>query len=107
MNIGLDFDETVTADPVFWSAFVGLCKKFGHSVTIVTFRSDKWDNSDIEAWANQNGITRVVYTAGQQKSVEAPYIDVWIDDMPVLIPHIAELKSMMIGCEKFDETKSN
>src|ERR1700722_3416575 len=38
MKIALDFDNTITADPSFWSEFARLAIAHGHEVTVVTSR---------------------------------------------------------------------
>lgn len=93
MRIALDFDDTVTLDLMFWSAFVRLAKMHGHSVTIVTIRHEGWDNSDILAFAQDLGI-KVVCTNGEQKSTKHS-ADVWIDDSPVMIPNYAQVHGFL------------
>lgn len=83
--IALDFDETITADPVLWEGFIALAKSRGHSVTIVTLRPEKQDNSDIIKFATKHNIN-VVFTAGKQKE-DTFKADIWIDDIPALIPN--------------------
>lgn len=86
MIFALDFDGTYTEDPHLWIPFIDLLKMRGHSVTFVTFRDDAggYDNSDIFDAAKRNNID-VVFTKGQQKA-EVFKADIWIDDMPQLIP---------------------
>ena len=88
MRIALDFDDTVTLDPMFWAGFVRLAKRHGHSVTIVTIRHEEWDNSDILGFAHDLDI-KVVCTNGEQKSIKHT-AEVWIDDSPVMIPNYAQ-----------------
>lgn len=38
LDMGLDFDGTLTADPVGWGIFVKLMRARGHKVHIVTMR---------------------------------------------------------------------
>ncbi len=96
MQIALDFDETYTVDPFLWDAFVAKAKQRGHTVTFVTFRSSRWDNEDIKAAAESIGID-IVYTEGKQKK-HVFTADVWIDDMPELLPTFKELGDMYDGC---------
>lgn len=86
LNIALDYDRTFTEDPTLWLWFIASCKQRNHKVTFVTFREngDRFDNQDIEASAKMAGIP-IIYTAGQQKA-ECFKADIWIDDMPFLIP---------------------
>lgn len=91
MKIALDFDQTITEDPVFWAEFIALSKKFGHEVTIVTFRqSGVMDNLDVHTFANENGI-EAVFTGGEQK-IEKFTADVWIDDYPLAIPAMHQIQ---------------
>lgn len=86
MIIALDYDGTYTEDPDLWISFIDLIKMRRHSVTFVTFRDDNgnYKNDDIRRDAKRNNID-IVYTAGKQKS-DCFKADVWIDDMPILIP---------------------
>jgi hypothetical protein len=95
MRIALDFDETITEDPHFWSEFVRLAKRHGHSVTIVTFRMSSHENSDIAGFAHEHDIA-FICTGGKQKA-SCHQADVWIDDMPAIIPHITDLRAMLLG----------
>jgi hypothetical protein len=88
VRIGLDFDGTVTEDPSFWGIFVHNAKTCSHYVAIVTFRVGPLghpDNKDIADFVEEYGTDAVIFTAGKQKA-ECFSADVWIDDMPILIP---------------------
>ena len=39
MTFGIDYDNTFTRDPPFWSNFVSLAKTHGHDCVLVTSRS--------------------------------------------------------------------
>jgi hypothetical protein len=78
MKIALDYDGTVTADPIMWRVFVSLAVGYGHDVRIVTsrFPSDEVPNLGV----------LVYYTSMKPK---ARYLndsgwmpDIWIDDKP-------------------------
>lgn len=86
MNIALDFDETITLDPLFWGAFIKLARASKHHVEIVTSRSASVhkENQDIEEFANEWDVG-IVYCNGFQKAAHAQ-ADVWIDDYPASIP---------------------
>ena len=102
LKIALDFDDTITVDPEFWSLFIALAKKYKHEVTIVTFRNDDAsDNDDIEYFALKNKVD-IVYTNFKQKSA-CFNADIWIDDLPILIPSYEALAKMKIGCEVNNE----
>lgn len=85
--IAVDFDDTYTADPDLFNAFIQLAKAKGHYVVCVTSRPPDFDNSDIER--AMPGI-EVIYTNGKQKREAAieqglPDVDIWVDDMPQYI----------------------
>ncbi len=88
LSIAMDFDDTYTAMPEIWDAFIEACKSAGHKVTIVTARSEVLSmpsyNHDIRTVCDRHGIS-VVYTEGEQKA-ERFKADIWIDDFPGNIP---------------------
>jgi hypothetical protein len=87
LKIGLDFDGTVTEDPCMWGFFVLNATTCDHEVTIVTFRQgplDHPENKDIKEFVREYG-AEVIFTGGKQKA-DCYKADVWIDDMPELIP---------------------
>lgn len=104
-RIALDFDDTFTLDPQRWAEFVHLfCSRgSGWSVKFVTFRYETDRNEDIEYWAEKLGID-IIYCGGVQKAqvcAENSWTpDVWIDDMPILIPMKLQLQGMILGIEK-------
>ena len=102
-RIALDFDDTFTLDSVLWSMFVAMVLNKEWDVRFVTFRFETDNNDDIKYWANALGI-EVIYCNGVQKSqvcAEQRWIpDVWIDDMPILIPMKQQLQGMILGIEK-------
>lgn len=101
MKIALDYDETFTADPELWREFVAHARRNGHHVAFVTFRSPGFDNRDIEQHAQMLGIS-IIYSAGRQKS-HVYGADIWIDDMPQLIPSLDAMRAMTIGCERMGD----
>lgn len=108
MKIALDYDETFTADRNLWSMFVGyILKNTIHTVTFVTFRVDHGEhmnrsfNKDIEDDAESLRM-EIVYCNGKQKST-CFKADIWIDDMPELIPNTDAMRAMLIGAEKLGE----
>lgn len=103
MKIALDYDETFTADPGLWRPFVRNALERGHAVAFVTFRYEgHGGNEDILADANLLGIP-VVFCNGRQKS-HCYQADIWIDDMPVLIPSYGVMTMMTRGCEAMGDT---
>ena len=93
MKIALDYDNTITADPIFWSEFIKLSKKYGHSIKIVTIRNKSDENSDIEGFGLDNDIG-IIYSNMKQKN-EIHEADIWIDDMPLTIPSIDSMNSLV------------
>lgn len=73
MKIALDFDNTITRDPIFWQKVVELAHSMGHEVVVVTSR---YPTNPIPV----SGI-KVVYCSftAKRKHHQA---DVWIDDDP-------------------------
>lgn len=104
-SIALDFDDTVTACPLLWRLFLSSCRYVGADVKLVTFRWDKGNNDDIEAFAKQHSIP-IIYCNGLQKKQVCHDLgwspDIWIDDMPMLIPTHDELSFILQGVEKYD-----
>lgn len=87
MNIGLDFDETFTADPDLWLAFVKQAEDRGHKVFIVSCRMRTPENLEIVREFTGFPLSRIILTSMAPKRwyCDEKYgleIDVWIDDMP-------------------------
>lgn len=106
MHIGLDYDETVTADPHLWQQVVQLFLRAGHQVSLVSIRPLNQPNTDLIEFSCACGIPMFT-TNGMQK---APYmaaegcpVDIWIDDAPETIPSGTTLLGMAIGCMKQGE----
>lgn len=82
MNIGLDWDGTVTEAPYLWWAFMNQAIENGHKVYIVTMRYES-EGVDIIFAKHATG---VIYTGreAKQKTCEAKGVNihVWIDDNP-------------------------
>lgn len=83
MRIGLDYDETYTADPRLWSLFLQLCDSQGHEVIFVTRRIESERPVPKEHSLN----CKVIYTENNLKrpflanlGIQSP--DIWIDDKP-------------------------
>lgn len=99
MKIALDYDETFTRDKSMWSMFASMAVAMGHEVAFVTFRHEGrgGGNEDIIADAAQLGLP-VVFCNAKQKA-HCYQADIWIDDMPHLIPSYDVLRQMALGCE--------
>ncbi len=84
MNIGLDYDGTITEDPDAWLEFCQIMVRSGHNIWIVTMRYPS-EGQDIDDRFYQV-VKNVVYTNRQPKraACQARGIDihVWIDDNP-------------------------
>mgnify|MGYP003342529608 FL=1 len=91
LTISLDFDKTWTADPQLWRDFVGLARKAGHRVVLITRRPDtETDRATVEKATASSGIDRLIF-AGQTQKADAARkagvsVDVWVDDYPAGIP---------------------
>lgn len=83
MNIALDYDDTYSKSPGFWSKFIELAEHYYHDVRIVTHRHPVKDDL---GWFQ----VPVYYTNGVAKKwwLEANTDwtpDVWIEDSPEAI----------------------
>ena len=82
MKIALDYDNTYTEDPYFWSLVAGKAIDHGHDIRIVTVRHPTYDKIE----AHEIKIP-VIYTNGVAKKFWCEFFeewipDVWIDDKP-------------------------
>ena len=82
--IGIDYDDTYTADPEMWSEIMRLMSARGHIPLIVTFRDESLPGHRIDDIRHE-----VFYTAGVPKAEymlrQGIEIDIWCDDWPELI----------------------
>jgi hypothetical protein len=88
MFVIIDHDETYTAAPVIWDAFIIMCIEHGHTVVCCTLRQDDGHNDDIELNMGQHEVP-IVYAADYGTKWEAmqcngyqPENAIWIDDQP-------------------------
>lgn len=90
-NFGLDYDGTFDRDPWLWRQFVAMAQARGHMVFVTTYR-DSWECADIAA--NLPGV-EILSSGGKPKRKfcddAGVTIDVWIDDMPELIPSMDDM----------------
>ena len=88
LTIGLDFDDTFTADPDFWTKFIELAISFGHTVICISGRRETFDNRRELESALPDGI-KVLLSYDQPKADHARekgyIVDIWIDDKPGMI----------------------
>lgn len=84
MNLGLDFDGTVTADPETFKKIVKIFRDAGHKVYIVTMRYDSECNDIRKDWSDLvDGIIPTGRSAKRAVTWEQDVnIHVWIDDNP-------------------------
>ena len=90
MKFGIDFDDTFTADPELWRAFIANAHERGHSCFVVTCRRDTDENretvaefvGDLPRWRQLiTGLSAKKWFCERQ-GIE---IDVWIDDDPACV----------------------
>lgn len=110
IKIALDFDETYTLNAEMWKSIVGVMKSFNCDVRFVTYRyASAPGNEDIWAAADELEIPTIFCNYFQKAQVTASLgwiPDIWIDDMPILIPMKQQLQGMIIGIERSDEKRS-
>lgn len=89
MNIGLDFDDTYTADPVLWDAFISNAQARGHTVYCTTYRFEDEGEEVKDSIGKFLKPNELVFTGRKAKREFCErleiYIDVWIDDCPEYI----------------------
>jgi hypothetical protein len=89
MLIGLDFDNTYTRDPEAWNTFIRYFTGRGHTVYCTTFRYPEQSEQVYQTIGEIIGRDRCYFTSYTAKHpfmlAQGIYIDVWIDDMPMLI----------------------
>lgn len=106
LKIALDFDETYTAHPEMWKKIVEVMKSEQSDVKFVTYRYEKsGNNEDIQAAAEELGIEIIYCNYFQKAQVTAlsGWIpDIWVDDMPILIPMQSQLEGMLMGIKRSD-----
>lgn len=94
MNIGLDFDDTYTRDPVAWNEFIRYFTSRGHKIYCTTFRFPEQSQQVYDTIGTVIGNENCHFTSYTPKrkymQSKGIFIDVWIDDMPILIDKGAE-----------------
>ena len=85
ISIALDYDDTFTADPDLWRAFIADAVARGHSVVCITARRKTLENQQELAREMPEGV-RVHFSYDEPKADYAKRngvpVDVWIDDHP-------------------------
>lgn len=102
LKIALDHDDTFTADPELWTAFVQHAIARGHAIHIVTYRHKEWDNEDIEENAAKLGVP-IVYSGMRQKR-HVHEADIWIDDSPEMCASFDDLELSLNACKDRGDT---
>lgn len=89
--IAIDFDDTFTADPKLWSAFITDAQDKGHRVLCVTSRRESEENAnDITEAFEASGITLPIIFCNMGSKLwtmdkRGTEVDIWIDDAPHVI----------------------
>lgn len=80
--ISLDYDDTYTADPELWDAFIASAEHKGHEVVVISFRFEEQMTEVRKALPN----LKVYGTNGVLKrewcDLNGIWVDIWIDDLP-------------------------
>jgi hypothetical protein len=85
MNIAIDYDDTYTADPDLWAAFIQWATLRGHLVVCITARRKTLENQQELMKALPEGVVaHFSYDEPKQDYARRNSIpvDVWIDDSP-------------------------
>lgn len=86
MNIGLDYDQTFTADPDLWRQFISDAERRGHRVVCVTGRREPPDFSREPRLPDSVPIVCAGPVWKRDAAAKAGHpIQIWIDDMPEMI----------------------
>ena len=92
MNVGLDYDGTVTADPEAFKAIVAIFRASGHKVYIVTMRYESECVGIREEWTHL--VDGIIPTGREAKRAvtwaQGVNIHVWIDDNPQAVHFCAK-----------------
>ena len=84
MLISLDYDDTFTADPIFWREVVKLGAKHGHKFICCSARyNDVGNRNELERNLPDIPIVLCGHKSKWHVSRERGFnVDVWIDDTP-------------------------
>ncbi len=88
LSIAIDFDDTFTASPELWSAFIQNAKRLGHRPMIVTSRrNSEWNTEIINNLLDTWGCQVPIHFCNLASKVETMRqrgfkVDIWIDDSP-------------------------
>lgn len=101
MRISLDYDGTITADPILWKEFAVRATERGHEVKVVTSRNEDSnkngvtyrDNQSVLEWAAEAGV-EVIFCGFKQKQ-DVWRADIWIDDNPHMVASYESFQWML------------
>jgi hypothetical protein len=89
VNIAIDYDKTISRDPLLFMQLIELCVMGGHTVYIVSGRKEDYQPEDMEWLRNSHLVSDVLITNWESKAAYCAangyMIDVWIDDNPEAI----------------------
>lgn len=98
MNIALDYDDTYTKDPMFWDSVITNAIATGHDIRFVTRRYASETYGIVET--AQALHIPIMFCSRKQKQEVCDsmdfVVDVWIDDMPIVIPTRMALKATAV-----------
>lgn len=90
MRIGLDFDNTITANPEYFKSLVEMTIEHGVSIVIVTARRDTPENREtVKEFLAEHGFPKITafYTNLRSKikymDEAGLHVDIWIEDDPL------------------------
>lgn len=96
LNIGIDLDDTITADQALFKDLIEVLKKHGHKVYIVTARGIDQYCEVLREF--EPLVDKVIFTGAKAK-MECALIDIWIDDWPIAITHDFK-KTHFVACNE-------
>lgn len=86
MIISVDYDNTYTAAPQLWDAFITMALEAGHTVICTTARPEVLGQVVLDSIGK---LVPVLFAGGEWKrevALNHGYkVDIWIDDMPEYI----------------------
>lgn len=91
--VGVDFDETISDNPIAWLKVMASLEQSGYQVVVVTWRSPQTYPEDLQFLVDKG--YKIYYTSFKAKR---PYmkeqgvpISIWIDDNPWAVENDAEV----------------
>lgn len=84
LNIGIDLDDTITADTALFKDLITVFKEHGCNVYIVTARAEGAYCDTLREF--EPLVDKVIFSDAKAK-MECALIDIWIDDWPIAITH--------------------